>query len=72
MTLIMLLGPHDFQIRCIDTGVIRVVDVNQLLTLPPKLMDYPAQVFEVYLCGVKPRDKDADWPEEVNLIFILV
>lgn len=33
-------------------------------------MDYPAQVFEVYLCGVKPKDEDADWPEEVNLSCI--
>ena len=40
--------------------------MNQLLTLPPEVLTTPAQVFEVYLCGVKPKDEDGDWPQEVN------
>lgn len=44
----------------------RIVDVNQLLTLPSSLLKVPAHVFEVYLCGVKPRDLDTDWPEEAS------
>lgn len=46
----------------------RIVDVNQLLTLPSSLLKVPAQVFEVYLCGVKPRDLDTDWPEEASFL----
>jgi hypothetical protein len=45
---------------------VRIVDVNQLLTLPSSLLKVPAHVFEVYLCGVKPRDLDTDWPEEAS------
>ena len=44
----------------------RIVDVNQLLTVPSSLLKVPAQVFEVYLCGVKPRDLDTDWAEEAS------
>lgn len=59
---------YNFQIRCIDTGVVRIVDVNQLLTLPSSLLKVPAHVFEAYLCGVKPRDLDTDWPEEASCL----
>ena len=51
--------------RLIDLGRIEVVDVNQLLFLPQELIDIPAQVIEVYLCRIKPRDNDMDWSQEV-------
>lgn len=53
------------QVRLIDVGSVRIVDVNQLLVLPDQFLKIPAQVFEVFLCGVVPRDNDRDWSEEV-------
>ena len=41
------------------------MDVNQLLHLPPHLLAVPAQVFEIFICGLQPCDQDVDWPEEV-------
>ena len=43
-----------------------MVDVNQLLTLPEHFVRIPVQVVEAYICGLKPCDRDQDWPEEVS------
>ena len=48
-------------------GCVHVVDVNRLLTLPDHFVRIPVQVVEVYVCGVRPCDRDQDWPEEVCL-----
>ena len=48
-------------------GCVHVVDVNQLLTLPEHFVRIPVQVVEVYVCGVRPCDRDQDWPEEVGM-----
>ena len=48
-------------------GCVHVVDVNQLLTLPEHFVRIPVQVVEVYVCGVRPCDRDQDWPEEVGV-----
>ena len=53
------------QVRLIDVGNVEVVDVSQLLCLPQTFVTMPPQVLEVYLCGIKPRDGDLDWPFEV-------
>lgn len=51
-------------------GCVHVVDVNQLLTLPEHFVRIPVQVVEVYVCGVRPCDRDQDWPEEVCLYVV--
>ena len=53
--------------RLLDVGCVHVVDVNQLLTLPEHFVRIPVQVVEVYVCGVRPCDRDQDWPEEVGM-----
>ena len=58
--------PSATQVRLLDVGCVRVVDVNQLLTLPEHFLRIPAQVVEAYICGVKPWDRDQDWPEDVR------
>ena len=52
--------------RLIDVGCVRVVDVNQLLTLPADLLAIPAQAVEACICGIKPCDDDMDWPLQVR------
>ena len=53
------------QVRLIDVGCVQVVDVNQLLSLPNCFLCIPPQVFEVFVCGLKPNDSDLDWSNEV-------
>ena len=53
--------------RLIDVGCVLIVDVNQLLTLPERFLRVPLQVMEVFMCGLKPCDKDLDWPVEVHV-----
>lgn len=59
--------PPSPQVRLIDIGEARIVDVSQLLPLPNFLLTQPALVFEVYVCGVRPTDFDPDWPPQVGL-----
>ena len=40
------------------------MDANQLLYLPERFFDSPAQVVEVYISGVRPKDNDLDWTTE--------
>ena len=49
------------EVRCIDTGEMKVVYANQLLPLPNHLYQVPRQVVEAVCCLVKPVDKDSDW-----------
>jgi len=57
-------------VRLIDDGSVQIVDLNQLLVLPDEFTREPAQVIEVFLCGIKPGDKDADWSKEVLFIVM--
>lgn len=41
------------------------MDLNQLLELPEEFLSTPAQVIEVFLCGIKPVERDEDWSQEV-------
>lgn len=41
------------------------MDLNQLLELPAEFLCAPAAVSEVFLCGVRPVERDRDWPLEV-------
>jgi hypothetical protein len=59
-----------FQVRMIDIGSSQIVDVNQLLFLPQRFLIVPAQVVEVYIVGIKPKDRDLDWPFEVCISFL--
>ena len=43
------------------------MDLNQLLVLPNEFLSVPAQVAEVFLCGVRPAEMDHDWCEEVKI-----
>ena len=43
------------------------MDLNQLLVLPDEFLSVPAQVAEVFLCGVRPVEMDHDWCEEVMM-----
>ena len=45
--------------------------MNQLLTLPPYFIKLPLQVFEVYMCGIKPAESDPDWSEEVMYVLYI-
>ena len=49
------------EVRCIDTGELKVVYANQLLPLPNHLYQVPRQVVEAVCCLIKPVDKDLDW-----------
>ena len=60
-------GVFNRQVRLIDLGHIEIVDVNQLLHLPQEFIEIPTQVIEVFLCRIKPRDNDTDWPQEVHI-----
>ena len=53
------------QVRLIDVGCSKVVDINQLLYLPQEFVQVPTQVVEAYLSGIVPKDGDIDWPDEV-------
>ena len=46
------------------------VEVSQLLILPKQFLELPPQVVEAFICEVKPKDEDLDWPVEVICIFI--
>ena len=48
----------------------RIVDVNQLLTLPDKFLTTPPLVVEAYICGLRPLDQDKDWPPEVHVLHV--
>ncbi|XP_064393953.1 putative ATP-dependent RNA helicase TDRD12 isoform X2 [Halichondria panicea] len=52
------------RVRLIDHGSVQIVDLNQLLELPDEFLTIPAQVTEVFLCGLRPGDKDKDWSQE--------
>ncbi|KAL5457692.1 hypothetical protein EMCRGX_G034978 [Ephydatia muelleri] len=58
------------RVRLIDLGHIEIVDVNQLLHLPQEFIEIPTQVIEVFLCRIKPRDNDTDWPQEANDLIV--
>jgi len=45
------------------------VEVSQLLVLPHRFVALPPQVLEAYICNIKPRDGDQDWPLEVILLY---
>ena len=49
------------EVRCIDTGEMKVVYANQLLPLPSHLYQVPRQVVEMVCCRIKPVDRDYDW-----------
>ena len=49
------------EVRCIDTGEMKVVYANQLLPLPTRLYQVPRQVVEMVCCRIKPVDRDYDW-----------
>ncbi|KAI6649787.1 ATP-dependent RNA helicase TDRD12 [Oopsacas minuta] len=49
------------EVRCIDTGEMKVVYANQLLPLPCHLYQVPRQVVEMVCCSIKPVDRDYDW-----------
>ena len=53
----------------IDIGNMETVEVTQLLVLPKKFMALPPQVMEAYICNIKPKDGDQDWPLEVVVHF---
>lgn len=50
----------------IDIGSVKIVEVSQLLNMPKKFMKLAPQVVEAYICGIKPKDHDMDWPSEVR------
>jgi superfamily II DNA/RNA helicase len=51
-------------VRLIDVGEAKIVDVSQLLELPQHLLAPPANVFEIFVCRIKPSDCDPDWPPQ--------
>ncbi|XP_071959339.1 uncharacterized protein [Antedon mediterranea] len=61
-------------VQLVDNGRFEVVTVNKLLNLPAHLYHIPFQVVEVFLCHLKPKDKDTDWTNQAsafvhNLIY---
>ena len=49
------------EVRCIDSGELKVAFANQLIPLPDHLYQVPRQVVEAVCCRIKPLDKDRDW-----------
>ncbi|XP_071092344.1 putative ATP-dependent RNA helicase TDRD12 [Haliotis cracherodii] len=53
----------------VDDGKTEIVDLCKLLTLPGHLKEVPYQAVEVYLCRVKPMDKDSEWTPRANMFI---
>ncbi|XP_074645053.1 uncharacterized protein LOC141901607 [Tubulanus polymorphus] len=54
------------QVFYIDDGTEKTVKTSNLYKLPADLLELPAQAVEVYVCRVKPVDKDIDWTPKVS------
>lgn len=52
-----------------DNGLVTVVDVNQLLTLPEQFLIVPPLVVEVIVCGLQPMDRDIYWSPKVSCSY---
>ncbi|KAL0268700.1 UNVERIFIED_CONTAM: hypothetical protein PYX00_010531 [Menopon gallinae] len=56
--------PTTATVRLIDEGNTCLVPVHQLYELPERLMEYPPQAVDAYLCNLLPNDFDSHWSQE--------
>lgn len=58
--------PLSLLVQFIDEGNIEVIKAYMLRELPEDLKTFPAQVVDVFLCGLLPADKDSSYGADAN------
>ncbi|XP_035826123.1 uncharacterized protein LOC101851955 [Aplysia californica] len=51
----------------VDAAVHAEGTVDQLVQLPKELAEIPYQAVEVYVCRIKPMDRDSEWTDKADL-----
>ncbi|XP_061163126.1 putative ATP-dependent RNA helicase TDRD12 isoform X2 [Saccostrea echinata] len=54
------------QVFFVDEGRVKDVSMFKLYELPPHLKSYPFQTVEVYLCRLRPIDRDENWTSNAD------
>uniref|UniRef100_A0A8W8K9B9 RNA helicase n=1 Tax=Magallana gigas TaxID=29159 RepID=A0A8W8K9B9_MAGGI len=54
------------QVFFVDEGRVKDVSIIKLYELPPHLKSYPFQTVEVYLCRLRPIDRDENWTSNAD------
>ncbi|XP_078337026.1 uncharacterized protein LOC111136315 isoform X2 [Crassostrea virginica] len=54
------------QVFFVDEGRLKDVSIIKLYELPPHLKSYPFQTVEVYLCRLRPIDRDENWTSNAD------